>query len=146
MASISVSDGTILIYIDTSRSVAVGGPGYGGYMITWIQGQELGRRFPALISCNGIRNIMSYLCRASDVRQSVMHNMGGPPWADSEIFEEWKRWDPSRLLQNWTTPQLIAHGALDRNHPVSDAFAAVQALQLREFIVLFYELMMRGHS
>jgi dipeptidyl aminopeptidase/acylaminoacyl peptidase len=120
-----------LSYIDTSRSVAVGGPGYGGYMINWIQGQELGRKFRALISCNGVLNIMSHLSSASDVRQSVMHEMGGPPWADSETFEEWKRWDPSRFLHNWTTPQLVVHGALDRNHPVSDAVAAVQTLQLR---------------
>ncbi|KAL4861183.1 Alpha/Beta hydrolase protein [Aspergillus spectabilis] len=120
-----------LSYIDTSRAVALGGSGYGGYMINWIQGQELGRRFRALVSYNGIFNIMSYLSSSGDVPQSIMHEMGGPPWADRETAEEWKRWDPSRFLHNWNTPQLIVHGALDRDHPISDSVAAARTLQLR---------------
>ncbi|KAL2840312.1 hypothetical protein BJY01DRAFT_250092 [Aspergillus pseudoustus] len=62
-----------LSYIDTSRA-------------------ELGRQFRALVSCNGIFNIMSYLSSSSDAQQAVMHEMGGPPLAeDSETFEELKR-------------------------------------------------------
>lgn len=35
-------------YIDTTRAVALGAS-YGGYMINWIQGQPLGRKFKALV-------------------------------------------------------------------------------------------------
>ncbi|KAL4771215.1 Alpha/Beta hydrolase protein [Aspergillus nidulans var. acristatus] len=102
-------------YIDTRRSVALG-CGYGGCMISWIQGHDLGRRFRALVSCNGIVSIMSYL--STDVQRAIFHELGGPPW-DSP--EEWRRSDPAQHLHNWSTPQLVIHDAAHMHFPVSDA-------------------------
>ncbi len=40
-------------YIDTDNGVALGGS-FGGFMINWIQGNDLGRKFKALMSHDGI--------------------------------------------------------------------------------------------
>ncbi|KAL4993435.1 Alpha/Beta hydrolase protein [Aspergillus recurvatus] len=112
-------------YIDTSRSVALG-CGYGGYMINWIHGQDLGRRLCALASYNGLLRIMSYL--STDAQHSIFHELSGPPWVSAD---EWRRSDPAQYLHNWSTPQLVIHDAADTQYPVSDAVAAVKTLQLR---------------
>lgn len=39
-------------FIDTDRGVAAGAS-YGGFMINWIQGNPLGRKFKALVSHDG---------------------------------------------------------------------------------------------
>ncbi|KAL4935813.1 Alpha/Beta hydrolase protein [Aspergillus oleicola] len=121
-------------YIDTRRSVALG-CGYGGYMINWIQGHDLGRRFRALVSCNSIVSIMSYL--STEVQNAIFHEFGGPPW-DSP--EEWRRSDPAQHLHNWSTPQLVIHDAAHTHFPVSDAVVAVKTLRLRGVECDFLEL------
>lgn len=44
-----------LPFVDTTRAVALG-ISYGGYMVNWIQGQPLGRRFKALVTESGLLN------------------------------------------------------------------------------------------
>lgn len=39
-------------FIDTDHGVAAGAS-YGGFMINWIQGNDLGRKFKALVSHDG---------------------------------------------------------------------------------------------
>ncbi|KAF4163605.1 hypothetical protein CNMCM6936_000524 [Aspergillus lentulus] len=82
-----------LQYIDTARSVAVG-IGYGGYMVNWIQGHELGRKFKALVTHDGIFSMTSQL--ASN-RQHFISEIGGPIWEtpvvamihDFAVTENW---------------------------------------------------------
>lgn len=40
-------------YVDTSRAVALGAS-YGGYMMNWIQGHDLGRKFKAIVTHDGV--------------------------------------------------------------------------------------------
>ncbi len=47
-----------LPYVNTSRAIALGAS-YGGYMMNWIQGQELGRKFKALFTHDGSFNTLS---------------------------------------------------------------------------------------
>lgn len=37
-------------FLDEDRAVALGAS-YGGYMVNWIQGQDFGRKFKALVGC-----------------------------------------------------------------------------------------------
>ncbi|KAL4963750.1 alpha/beta hydrolase family protein [Aspergillus stella-maris] len=124
-------------YIDTSRSVALGCGTYGGYMINWIQGHNLGRMFRALVSCNGIVSIMSYL--STGVQHVVFHEFGGAPW-DASAREEWRRSDPAQHLHNWGTPQLVIHDTARTQVPVSDVVVAVKTLRLRGVECDFLEL------
>ncbi|KAL4972601.1 Alpha/Beta hydrolase protein [Aspergillus desertorum] len=123
-----------LPYIDSRRAVALG-CGYGGYMVNWIQGHDLGRQFRALVSCNGILNIMTYL--SADMQHPVFRELGGPPWLAAE---EWRRADPARHLHNWKTPQMVIYDPVDAQVRVSDALAAVKTLRLREVECEFLDL------
>lgn len=116
-----------LPYVSMNRAVALG-TSYGGYMINWIQGQELGRQFKSLVTESGIFSITSQL--ASDKQHTLLHDLGGPIWANPA---EWEKWDPSqaRLLSNWKTPHLIIHSELDYQQPISDGLAAFNTLQMR---------------
>jgi dipeptidyl aminopeptidase/acylaminoacyl peptidase len=114
-----------LDYVDTEHAVALG-LGYGGYMINWIQGHGLGRRFKALIADNGTFNLLSHL--SSNTQHSVLHGLGGPPWLNPDA---WRKWDPVQHAGNWKTPQLLIHGELNRQRPVSDTLAAFNTLRLQ---------------
>ena len=40
----------------------------------------------------------------------VEWELGGPPWANRELYE---RWSPHRYIQGAKTPTLVIHGQLD---------------------------------
>ncbi|KAJ5876474.1 acylamino-acid-releasing enzyme [Penicillium soppii] len=114
-----------LDYVDTERAVALG-LGYGGYMVNWIQGHDLGRRFKALIADNGTFSLLSHL--SSNTQHAILHGLGGPPWLNPEA---WREWDPAQHAGNWKTPQLLIHGELNHQRPVSDSLAAFNTLNLQ---------------
>lgn len=72
-------------YVDTDRSVTLR-QGDSGYMLNWIQGQDLGRKFRAL---HTKASSMPCPYLSSDVQHPILHEMGGPPW--TETLGEWKR-------------------------------------------------------
>ena len=53
-------------------------------------------------------------------------DLGGPPWENSTDYE---RWSPSRFAQNWRTPTLVIHGALDYRVPETEGMQTFTALQ-----------------
>lgn len=88
-------------HVDTDRAVALGAS-YGGYMINWIQGHPLGRRFKALVYHDGIFSTMNDW--ATEELFFVLHDMGGPLWEKRDVYE---KWDPSRFTQNCKCPEWI---------------------------------------
>lgn len=114
-----------LDYVDTNRAVALGAS-YGGYMVNWIQGNPLGRKFKALVTHDGVFSMTNQL--ASEELYFPFHDMGGPLW---EVPENWAKWDPSRLTGNWQTPHLVIHNELDYRLTISEGLAAFNVLQTR---------------
>ena len=114
-----------LEYVDTDRAVALGAS-YGGYMMNWIQGHPLGRKFRALVTHDGVFNLVSQL--ASEEQYFPIHDLKGPFW---KVPEEWDKWDPSRHTQHWNTPHLIIHNELDYRLPIAEGLAAFNVLQMR---------------
>lgn len=114
-----------LDYVDTNRAVALGAS-YGGYMVNWIQGHSLGRKFKALVTHDGVFSMTNQL--ASEELYFPLHDMGGPIW---EVPENWSKWDPSRFTGNWQTPHLIIHNELDYRLTISEGLAAFNVLQMR---------------
>ncbi|KAJ5097615.1 hypothetical protein N7456_008336 [Penicillium angulare] len=114
-----------LAYVDTSRAVALGAS-YGGYMMNWIQGHPLGRKFKALVTHDGVFNVESLL--SSEELYFPLHDLQGPLWKKPE---NWAQWNPARFLQNWQTPHLIIHNELDYRLPISEGLAAFNVLQMR---------------
>ncbi|KAF2799106.1 dipeptidyl-peptidase-like protein V precursor [Melanomma pulvis-pyrius CBS 109.77] len=114
-----------LDYVDTERSVALGGS-YGGYMTNWIQGHPLGREFKALVTHDGVFSMSGQL--ASDELYFPFHDLKGKLWDNPEA---WAKWDPSRFTQNWATPHLVIHSELDYRLTSSEGLAAFHTLQAR---------------
>jgi dipeptidyl aminopeptidase/acylaminoacyl peptidase len=132
---------------DNDRAVALGAS-YGGYMINWIQGHPLGRKFKALVCHDGIFSMAGML--ATEELYFPFHDLGSTPWyqpqADqgsrgpasetsynfnSTTFSDWRKYDPSEHLEHWSTPQLVIHSSKDYRLPISEGLAAFNVLQAR---------------
>ncbi|KAF2682495.1 dipeptidyl-peptidase-like protein V precursor [Lentithecium fluviatile CBS 122367] len=114
-----------LEYVDTDRAVALGAS-YGGYMMNWIQGHDLGRRFKALVTHDGVFSMTSQL--ASEELYFPFHDLKGPLWENPDA---WAEWDPSRFADQWATPQLIIHSDLDYRLTMNEGLSAFNVLQTR---------------
>jgi dipeptidyl aminopeptidase/acylaminoacyl peptidase len=114
-----------LDYVDTNKAVALGAS-YGGYMINWIQGQDLGRKFKALVCHDGAFNIAAQL--ASDELYFPFREFGGTYWDNPS---GWTKWDPSRFTENWATPQLVIHSDKDYRLTIAEGLAAFNVLQTK---------------
>jgi dipeptidyl aminopeptidase/acylaminoacyl peptidase len=113
-------------YVDTERMVALGAS-FGGYMVNWIAGQPLGKKFKALVCHDGI--FSNYNMLASDIVAPLADDMGGPLWTHKE---RWDKFDPAQFTQNWTTPMLIIHSDLDYRCPITEGLAAFSVCQQRD--------------
>ncbi|KAH8689111.1 dipeptidyl aminopeptidases-like protein [Talaromyces proteolyticus] len=114
-----------LKYVDTDRAVALGAS-YGGYMMNWIQGHPLGRKFKALVTHDGVFNMVAQT--ASEEQYFPLADLKGPLW---KVPDEWHKWDPSRFTANWETPHLIIHNELDYRLTIAEGLAAFNILQMR---------------
>ena len=114
-----------LKFVDTSRAVALGAS-YGGYMMNWIQGHDLAKKFKALVCHDGVFSMTAQL--ASDEQYFPVHDLGGPVWKRQEMYD---KWDPSRFLANWETPMLVIHNELDYRLTIAEGLSAFNVLQMK---------------
>ncbi|KAL8842393.1 MAG: hypothetical protein Q9170_000521 [Blastenia crenularia] len=112
-----------LSYVDVDRAVALGAS-YGGYMMNWIQGHSLGRKFKALVCHDGVFSMANQI--SSDEQYFPNHDLGGPYWKSGDT---WEKWSPHRFTANWSTPMLVIHNALDYRLPISEGLAMFNVLQ-----------------
>jgi dipeptidyl aminopeptidase/acylaminoacyl peptidase len=109
-------------WIDPER-MAAAGASYGGYMINWIQGNT--DRFKALVCHDGnLDEFMAYFETEELWFPEWEH--GGPPWENPEGY---RKHSPVSLVQNWKTPELVIHGALDFRVVETQGLATFNALQ-----------------
>lgn len=90
-------------WADTDRAVAAGAS-FGGFSVNWIQGQELGNRFKALVTHDG--KINQFGAYATDEIFFIQHDQNGTLWDDRENYAIW---DPASNAKNWSTPHFIVH-------------------------------------
>ncbi|KAB5580827.1 Alpha/Beta hydrolase protein [Coniochaeta sp. 2T2.1] len=114
-----------LPYVDTGNAVALGAS-YGGYMINWIQGHPLGRKFKALVCHDGVFSTL-HMWQTEELFFPI-HDFGGTMWENRAGYE---KWDPAKaeLLAEWATPQLVIHSELDYRLCVTEGMAAFNVLQ-----------------
>lgn len=101
-----------LDFVDTDRAVALGAS-YGGFMMNWMQGHELGRKFKALVCHDGVFSMANQM--SSDEQYFPNHDLGGTYY---ENMQAWQKWDPARFTGNWSTPMLVIHNELDYRLPI----------------------------
>jgi dipeptidyl aminopeptidase/acylaminoacyl peptidase len=109
-------------WIDSDR-MAAAGASFGGYMINWVQGNT--DRFKALVCHDG--NLDEYMAYfdTEELWFPEWEN-SGPPWEQPESY---RKHSPVNLVQNWKTPQLVIHGALDYRVVDTQGIATFNALQ-----------------
>jgi dipeptidyl aminopeptidase/acylaminoacyl peptidase len=109
-------------WIDSER-MAAAGASYGGFMINWIQGQT--DRFKALVCHDGnLDEYMAYFQTEELWFPEWEH--GGTPWENPEGY---RKHSPVHHVQNWKTPELVIHGALDYRVVDTQGLATFNALQ-----------------
>ncbi|KAL8718404.1 MAG: hypothetical protein Q9225_004462, partial [Loekoesia sp. 1 TL-2023] len=102
-----------LPYVDTSRGVAAGAS-FGGYMMNWIQGHPLGRRFNALVTHDGVTNSLNDY--STEELWFINHDFGGIFTSPNET-STYYRWNPILYYENWATPHFVVHSDLDYRLP-----------------------------
>lgn len=108
-------------WVDPERMCA-GGGSFGGYMANWILGKT--DRFKCLFSHAGVYDLRSKY-GSTDELWFPEWEFGGTPW-DSEDYE---KWSPSNLVENFKTPMLVIHGAHDYRVSLNQAMQLFTALQ-----------------
>ncbi|KAL2214806.1 putative dipeptidyl-peptidase 5 [Thermoascus aurantiacus ATCC 26904] len=96
-----------LDFVDTANGVAAGAS-YGGFMINWIQGNDLGRTFKALVSHDG--TFVADAKISTEELWFMQHDFNGTFWDARDNF---RRWDPSapERIRQFSTPRLVIHTA-----------------------------------
>nr|AAB67282.1 secreted dipeptidyl peptidase [Aspergillus fumigatus] len=116
-----------LDYVDTDHGVAAGAS-YGGFMINWIQGSPLGRKFKALVSHDG--TFVADAKVSTEELWFMQREFNGTFW---DARDNYRRWDPSapeRILQ-FATPMLVIHSDKDYRLPVAEGLSLFNVLQER---------------
>ena len=111
-------------FLDKSKMAAIGGS-YGGFMVNWIAGHT--DRFRALISHAGVFDLTSKYGTTEELWFPEWE-FGGPPWEEPEHYRERS---PSAFVENFKTPTLVIHGALDFRVPDAQGLGMFTALQRR---------------
>ncbi|KAF2737688.1 hypothetical protein EJ04DRAFT_541778 [Polyplosphaeria fusca] len=110
-------------YIDTTNAVAVGAS-YGGYMMNWIQGHDLGRKFKALVAHDGVLDKVGDY--ATEELWFIEHDNNGTVW---DNYDRYERWSPLNHAKNFSTPQFVVHNDLDFRLPISEGIMMFNILQ-----------------
>ena len=109
-------------FIDAKNTFA-SGASYGGYMINWIEGHTT--RFNALFCHDGVFNLES-MWGTTEELWFPEWEMKGTPYSNRALHQ---KWSPHQFANNFKTPMLIVHGALDFRVPESQAFELFTTLQ-----------------
>ena len=112
-------------YIDTAHGINAGAS-YGGFMTNWIQGHDLGRKFKALVTHDGITSTLAVY--GTEELWFIQHDMNGTLWDARANFE---RYDPLSHALNFSTPHFIVHSSHDFRLPVSEGITMFNVLQER---------------
>jgi dipeptidyl aminopeptidase/acylaminoacyl peptidase len=102
------------------------GASFGGYMINWIAG-NWSDRFRCLVNHDGnIDERMAYF----DTEELWFPEWDhlGTPWDNTEGYE---KHNPVNFVDNWKTPMLVIHGALDFRVAETQGLGTFNALQRR---------------
>ncbi|MEW6744124.1 MAG: S9 family peptidase [Planctomycetota bacterium] len=111
-------------FIDPERMGALGAS-FGGTMINWIAGQT--DRFKALACHDGNLDERAAYFMTEELWFPEWDHMG-VPWENPVSYE---KHNPVNFVQNWKTPMLVIHGALDFRVVDTSGLSTFTALQRR---------------
>ncbi len=112
-------------WMDGENAAALGAS-YGGYMINWIAG-SWPDRFKALVNHSGIINTKMFYYDTEELWFPEWE-FNGTQYDNPAGYE---KYNPINYVNNWKTPMLVIHGALDFRVVETQGMAAFTALQRR---------------
>jgi dipeptidyl aminopeptidase/acylaminoacyl peptidase len=110
--------------INTTNGICAGAS-YGGYMTNWIQSNDLGKKFKALVTHDGISQTQA--AWGTEELWFIRHDYNGSIW-ESDAYD---KWNPFNHITNWSTPQFVVHNTKDYRLPEADGLALFNVLQAR---------------
>ncbi|KAL4901200.1 putative dipeptidyl-peptidase 5 [Aspergillus multicolor] len=116
-----------LPYVDTANGVAAGAS-YGGFMVNWIQGSDLGREFKALVTHDG--TFVADAKISTEELWFMQREFNGTFWDERDNYRRWDPSAPERILK-FDTPHLVIHNDLDYRLPVAEGLSLFNVLQER---------------
>jgi dipeptidyl aminopeptidase/acylaminoacyl peptidase len=111
-------------FIDSKNTFAAGAS-YGGYMINWLEGHT--DRFNALVCHDGVFNLESMWGTTEELWFPTWE-FQGTPWQNRSLYQ---KWSPHMYADNFRTPMLVIHGALDFRVPEGQAMELFSTLQVK---------------
>lgn len=134
-------------YLDQSKAVLVGAS-YGAYMVSWMLGHDIAKKFCCAIWQDGIFDIPSFMLQTDSPTDNASFG-GRPPY----IWENQKnldKYNPARpeLLKNWgenAPPTLVVHNEMDYRCPITQGLAVFQTLQAQGVPSQFLTFEDEGH-
>lgn len=117
-------------YVDKGRLGCIGAS-FGGYSVFYLAGIHEGR-FKSFIAHAGIFDLKSMYGTTEELFFTNW-DFGGAYWdkANAAAQKTYTQFDPSALVDKWTSPMLIIHGEKDYRVPFEQGLEAFQAAQLR---------------
>jgi dipeptidyl aminopeptidase/acylaminoacyl peptidase len=109
-------------FLDGERVGALGAS-FGGYMINWIAGQT--DRFECLVSHDGNLDERAAYFMTEELWFPEWDH-GGTPWQEGSSYA---KHNPVDHVQNWKSPILVIHGALDYRVVDNEGLATFTAAQ-----------------
>jgi len=113
-------------YIDETRLGAVGAS-YGGFSVFWLAGNHDGL-FKTFIAHSGMFNFESWYGTTEELF-FANHDIGGPYWETPRPHSY--DFSAHRFVENWDTPIMITHGALDFRVPLAEGMQAYNIAQMK---------------
>lgn len=122
-------------FIDPERQAATGAS-YGGHLVNWLLATT--DRFDALVGHAGLIDLEGQWA-TSDVIYHRERMNGGPPWGESEVWDEQS---PSTYAPEFSTPTMLTIGEKDYRVPLNQTIAAwtyLQRMQVPSRLLVFHD-------
>ena len=122
-------------FIDPDRQAATGAS-YGGHLVNWLLATT--DRFDTLVGHAGLVDLEGQWA-TSDVIYHRERMNGGPPWGESEVWEEQS---PSTYAPQFSTPTMLTIGEQDYRVPLNQTIAAwtyLQRMQVPSRLLVFHD-------
>ncbi|KAK7733160.1 Dipeptidyl-peptidase 5 [Diaporthe eres] len=116
-----------LPFVDVENGIHAGAS-FGGYMSNWIQGQDFGRKFKALVTVEGLT--LTQAQGATDFLSFPFHDFLGP--INSTAFRPgnpYYDFNPLLYVENWATPHIMVHNSWDYRLAESEGVMLFNLLQ-----------------
>jgi len=130
-----------LPFVDKTRLGAVGAS-YGGYSVYMLAGVHSGR-FKTFIAHCGVFDLDSWYGTTEEM-WFANWDIGGPYWGKNPP-KGYETFNPMKYADNWNTPILVIHNALDFRVPINQGMEAFQLAQLKGIKSRFLYFPDEGH-